>query len=131
MTGVKLFNKKNNLQIEKIKEVVKTIQDLKLPLDTDYLIIESDGCAKGWGAVLKTRPHKYSSKIEEQISRYSSGWFKEKGLTSSIDREILAVNYALDSFRLLLLNKIEILARTDCEAIVTIEIAKELAKENG
>ena len=88
LTGVKLFNNEDNLQIEKIKKVVKTLHDLKLPLDTDYLIIESDGCEKGWGAVLKTRPHKYSNKIEEQISRYSSGQFKEKGLTPSIDQEI-------------------------------------------
>ena len=118
MTGVKLFNNEDNLQIEKIKKVVKALHDLKLPLDTDYLIIESDGCEKGWGAVLKTRPHKYSNKIEEQISRYSSGQFKEKGLTSSIDQEIMAVIYALDSFRLFILNKKEILVRTDCEAIV-------------
>ena len=73
LSGVKLINKEDNLQIEKIKEVVKTIQDLKLPLHTEYLIIKSDSCEKGWGAVLKTRPHKYSSRIEEQISRYSSG----------------------------------------------------------
>ena len=65
MTGVKLFNKEDNLQIEKIKEVVKPLHDLKLPLDTDYLIIESDGCEKGWGEVLKTRPYKNSNKIEE------------------------------------------------------------------
>ena len=73
---------------------------------------------KRWRVVLKTGPHKYSNKIEEQICRYSSGQFKEKGLISSIDKEILAVNYVLDSFRLFILNKKEILVRTDCEAIV-------------
>ena len=53
------------MQIEKIKEVVKPLQDLKLPLDTDYFIIESDGYEKGWWAVFKKRPHKYSNKTEE------------------------------------------------------------------
>ena len=106
------------MQIRKIKEVVKTLQDPKLPLDTNHLIIECDGCEKRLGAVLKARPHKYSNKAEEHICRYSSGQYKEKGLTSSIDQEILAVSYALDSFRLIILNKKEILVRTDCEAIV-------------
>ena len=87
-----------------------------MPLDTDYLTIECDGCEEWWGAILKSKPNKYSSKIEEQICRYNSGQYRERGLTSSIDQEILAVNYALDSFRLFLLNKKEILVRTDCEA---------------
>ena len=82
------------------------------------MIVESDGCELGSGAVLKTKPNKYSPKIKEQICRYSSGQYREKGVTSSIDQEILAVNYVLDSFRLFLLNKKEILVRTDCEAIV-------------
>ena len=68
--------------------------------------------------VLKTKPNKYSAKMEKKICRYSSGQHKEKWLTSSIDQEILAVNYALDNFRLFILNKKEILVRTDCEAIV-------------
>ena len=89
-------------------------------MDTDYLIIESDGCELGWGAVLKTKPRKYWSKVEEQICRYSSEQYREKGLTSDIDQEILLVNYALESFWLFLLNKKEILVRTDCETIVKI-----------
>lgn len=47
--------------------------------------------------------------MEKQISRYSSGKFKEKNLTSSINQEILAVIYSLDTFRLFLLSKKEIL----------------------
>ena len=84
------------------------------------MIAKFDGCELGWGALLKTKPNKYSPKIEEQICRYSSGHYREKGLTSSIDQEILVINYALDSFRLFLLNKKEILVRTDCEAIVKL-----------
>ena len=56
--------------------------------------------------ILKSKLNKYSPKNEEQICRYSSGQYKEKGLTSSIEQEILVVNYALDSFRLFLIIKI-------------------------
>ena len=117
-TGVKQFNVEDDKQIIKVKQAVTNLPDLKLPLDTDYLIIECDGCEEGWGAILKSKPNKYSPKTEEQICRYGSGQYRERRLTSSIDQEILAVNYALDSFRLFLLNKKEILVRTDCEAIV-------------
>ena len=66
----------------------------------------------------ENRTHKYWSKVEEQICRYSSEQYREKGLTSIIDQEILAVNYALDSFRLFLFNKKEIIVTTDYKAIV-------------
>lgn len=38
---------------------------------------------------------------------------------SSIDTELLAVSYALDSFELFIISKEEITIRTDCEAIET------------
>ena len=56
-----------------MKQAVGNLPDLKLPLDTDYLIIECDGYEKGWGAILKSKRNKYSPKNEEQICRYSSG----------------------------------------------------------
>ena len=102
--GVKQFNIDDDRQIVKVKQAVASLPDLKVPLDTDYLIVECDGCEEGWGPTLKAKPNKYSPKTEEQIYRYSSGQYQEKGLNYSIDQEILAVNYALDSFRLLLLN---------------------------
>ena len=43
---------------------------------------------------------------------------KEKGNINSIDAEILAITYVIDSFRILIIPKKEILIRTDCEAIV-------------
>lgn len=68
--------------------------------------------------MLKARPNKYSSKTEEKICAYQNGKYKEKGNMSSIDAEILAIVYGLNSVRLYILNKPEILVRTDCEAIV-------------
>ena len=41
LTGIKIFNEEDDTQIEKIKEAFRGLHDLKLPLDTDYLIIES------------------------------------------------------------------------------------------
>lgn len=89
-----------------------------MPLESDYLIIETDGSFEGQSAVLKSRSHKYSSKQEEKICAYQSGKFKEKGNKASINVEILAVIYGLNTFRIYILNKPEILIRTDCEAIV-------------
>ena len=48
---------------------------------------------------------------------YQSGKFKQKGNKASIDVEILAVIYGLNSFRIFF-NKPEILIRTDSEAIL-------------
>ena len=104
-TGVKQFNIEDNKQVEKVKQAVTSLPDLKLPLYTDYMIVESDGYEIGWGAILKSEPNKYAPKSEEQICRYNNGQYRDRGLTSSVDQEILAVNYALDSFRLFLLNK--------------------------
>ncbi|KAK8938569.1 hypothetical protein KSP39_PZI011139 [Platanthera zijinensis] len=130
----KTFNNEDKKQIEKIKEIVKSLPDLRLPLDNEYLIVEIDGCETGWGAILKCKPHKYTGKNEEQICRYNSGNFKEKGPASSIDQEILAVCYRLDAFRMFIINKQEILVRTDCEAIVKFYLnrnKKKIAIKDG
>ena len=82
------------------------------------MIIETDGYSLGCGGVLLAKPHKYSAKNTEKICRYSSGKYKEKGNISSIDAEVLAIIYAIDSFRILIISKKEITIRTDCEAIV-------------
>ena len=92
------------------------------------MIVKSDSCEVGWGAVLKTKPNKYAQKNEEQICRFSSGQYREKRLTSSIDQEILAVNYALDSFRLFFLNKKKYLLEQTATQLLnfsTIKISKE------
>lgn len=92
--------------------------ELELPQETDYLIVETDGCNAGWGAVLYKKEHKYKDKKNEQVCRYASGKYKEKGNISSIDAELLAVGYALDAFNLFLISKKEFTVRADCEAIL-------------
>lgn len=57
--------------------MVKNISDLAMPLETDYLIIETDGSLKGWGSVLKAKVSTYSDKKEERICAYQSGKYRE------------------------------------------------------
>ena len=64
------------------------------------------------------KPHKYSAKNTEKIYRYRSGKYKEKGNISSVNAEVLAITYAIDNFRILIISKKEITIITDCEAIV-------------
>lgn len=53
---------------------------------------------KEWGVVLKARPNKCSNKKEENVCAYQSEKYKEKGNMSSIDAEVLAIIYDLNSF---------------------------------
>lgn len=117
--GQKYFNQEDVKLVQQLKNEIKFLPELALPLDTDYLIIETDGCSRGWGAILLCKPHKYADKSSEKICRYSSGIYKEKGNITSIDAELLAINYALDSFEFFIISKKEITIRTDCEAIVS------------
>ena len=119
ITGQRYFNQEDIKLVQTLKEKIKNLPELALPLDTDYLIIETDGCSQGWGAVLYCKPNKFSEKRLERICGYNSGKYKEKRNISSIDAELLAINYALDSFELFIISKKEITLRTDCEAIVS------------
>lgn len=56
--------------VQKLKSMVKDIPDLVMPLETDYLIVETDGSLQGWGVALKANNNKYSNKNEERICAY-------------------------------------------------------------
>lgn len=45
--GQKYFNKQDIELVKLIKNIVKNLPDLRLPFDTNYLIIETDGCNLG------------------------------------------------------------------------------------
>jgi len=113
--GQKHFNSEDIRLVRVIKEKVKELKPLELPLDGYYFIIEIDASEIGWGAILKQKPNKYSPKTEERICRYASGKYKLKAINNT-DREILAVINAINAFRLYLGFK-EFTVRTDCEAI--------------
>ena len=118
--GQKYFNQKDIKLVKTLKELVTKLPPLELPLINDYLIIETDGCSLGRGAVLLAKSHKFSAKITKKICRYSSGKYKENGNISSIDTKVLAITYAIDSFRILIISKKEILIRIECETIVKV-----------
>ena len=113
--GQKYFNSEDIKLVQAIKDKVKSLKPLELPLEDHYFIIETDASKVGWGAILKQKPNKYSAKAEEKICRYASGSYKLKTV-NNIDREILAVVHAINAFRLYLGFK-EFTVRTDCEAI--------------
>ena len=65
-SGQRHFNMEDIKLVKTIKEAVKNIKPLELPLVTDYIIIKVDGCKEGWGVVLLCKLDKYSSKDTEK-----------------------------------------------------------------
>lgn len=116
--GQKYFNRKDIEVVQQVKQLVKNLPKLSLPLDSDYLIIQTDGCESGWGGILLRKKNKYAPKNTEEICRYAYENFREKGQMTSLDYELLAVNYVLDSFYLYIVGRPEVTLRTDCENIV-------------
>jgi hypothetical protein len=110
----KHFNTEDIKLVRNIKERVKDLKPLELPLDDNYFIIEIDVPELGWGAILKQKSHKYSAKSKEKICKYASRKYKLKAINNT-DREILAVINAINAFRLYLEFK-EFTVRTDYEA---------------
>ena len=96
------FNQEDIKLVQTIKTIVSKLPELALLKVTDFLIIEIDSCNLGWGAVLYIKPYEYAEKITEEISRYASDKYKEKGNISSIDAELLVISYAINIFQSLL-----------------------------
>ncbi|KAG2565514.1 hypothetical protein PVAP13_7NG026851 [Panicum virgatum] len=113
--GQKYFNSEDIKLVETIKEKVKDLKPLELPLEDNYFVIETDALELGWGSILKQKTNKYSSKAEEKMCRYASGSYKLKDINNT-DREILVIINAINAFRLYLGFK-EFTVRIDCEAI--------------
>ena len=130
-TGVKEFNKQDEEKIKELKDLVRNIPKLFIPVSTDFLIITSDGSLEGWGAILECIPSEFSTK-KPRLVAYNNGKYKEENVKSSIDQEILAVVYALDSFKAFIIDKNRIKVRTDCQAIVkfisNLSTEKKLAR---
>jgi hypothetical protein len=82
--GQKYFNSKDIKLVKIIKDKVRDLKPLELPLDNYYFIIETDASKEGWGAILKQKPNKYSPKSEEKICRYASGRYKQKNFKESM-----------------------------------------------
>jgi hypothetical protein len=68
--GQRYFNSEDIKLVKTIKDKVKDLKPLELPLDDYYFIIEADASKVGWGAILKQKANKYSAKTEEKIYIY-------------------------------------------------------------
>nr|QJC63601.1 polyprotein [Cacao swollen shoot virus] len=116
-TGEKKFNRQDWHLIKEIKDMVQKLPNLAIPPARCCIIIESDGCMEGWGAVCKWKLAKEDSRTTEKICAYASGKFGI--IKSTIDAEIFALIKALESFKIFYLDKKHLVVRTDCQAIVT------------
>ena len=87
--------------------MVNNLPYLSLPLDSDYLVIECDGCEQGWGVILKKEKNKYEKIHDEEICKYASGKYHTKPhvYSTSTDYEVNVVINALEGFKLFLINK--------------------------
>ncbi|ATZ69486.1 ORF3 polyprotein [Cacao swollen shoot Ghana N virus] len=116
-TGERRFNKQDWQVIKEIKAMVQALPDLSIPPAQSCIIVESDGCMEGWGAICKWKTAKEDPRSTEKICAYASGKF---GIVkSTIDAEIHAIIKALESFKIFYLDKKRLIVRTDCQAIVT------------
>ena len=110
ITGQKYFNQEDIKLVQKIKELVKNLPTLHLPLESEYKIIQTDASQIGWGGILLA----LTNNLEEKLCRYCSGTFSEyqKNL-SSTNLEIEAIILVLEKFQLFL-NQEQFTLRTDC-----------------
>lgn len=116
--GQRKFNDEDRKLVAQIKEEIQKIKPLRLPLESDYLVIETDGSQEGWGAILLAKPTEFKDKKTEKICRYASGKYREKSNLSSMVAQVLAIIYGLNAFELFIMGKNQITIRTDCVAIV-------------
>nr|AJW68048.1 ORF3 [Sugarcane bacilliform virus] len=113
--GERRLNSEDWKLISRIKTMVRSLPKLTIPPEDAYIIIETDACATGWGAVCKWKKQKSDPRNTEMICRYSSGKFdKPKG---TCDAEIYGVMNGLEKMRLFYLDKRETTVRTDSAAI--------------
>ena len=100
--------------MQKIKELVKHLPTLHLPLESEYKIVLIDASQTGWGGILLA----VTNIGEEKLCRYCIGTFnnyKKKNL-SSTDLEIEVIILVLEKFQLFL-NQEQFTLRTDYENI--------------
>jgi hypothetical protein len=68
--GQKYFNSEDIKLVKIIKDKVKDLKPLELPLDDHYFIIEMDASKEGWSAILKQKPNKYYSRVRGYSTKF-------------------------------------------------------------
>ncbi|GKC37829.1 Orf y [Tanacetum coccineum] len=103
--------------VRKIKEQVQNLPDLEIPPENAHIILETDGCMEGWGAIVKWKKSKKDPRSSERICAYASGKFSTT--QSTIDAEINACINTLEKLKIYYLDKQEVTLRTNCQAIIS------------
>ena len=99
--GQRYFNNEDVKLIQRIKEIVKNLGPIALPIDSYYKIIQTDASSKGWAGILIQKPTKGSPKDLEEIAMYSSGKFSEpESRKSSTELELLGIINTLNNFHI-------------------------------
>ncbi|GJX20681.1 putative polyprotein, partial [Tanacetum coccineum] len=96
---------------------VQQLPDLSIPPEEAHIILEVDGCMKGWGGIVKWKQKKNDPRSTEKVCAYASGKFTN--VLSTIDAEISACINTLEKLKIYYLDKQEITLRTDCQAIIS------------
>nr|GEY88509.1 ribosomal protein L7A/L8 [Tanacetum cinerariifolium] len=78
-------------------------ENLEIPPENAYIILETDGCMKGWGGIVKWKKSKGGPKSSERIYAYASGKFSTT--QSTIDAEINACINTLEKLKIYYLDK--------------------------
>ncbi|GJZ59695.1 Orf y [Tanacetum coccineum] len=84
--------------VRKIKEQVQNLSDLEIPPENAYIILETDGCMKRWGRIVKWKKSKGDPRSSEKICAYASGKFSKT--QSTIDVEINACINTLEKLKI-------------------------------
>ncbi|GJT90665.1 Orf y [Tanacetum coccineum] len=103
--------------VRKIKEHVQNLPDLEIPPENAYIILETDGCMKGWVGIVKWKKSNGDPRSSEKICAYASGKFSTT--QSTIDAEINACINTLENLKIYYLDKQEVTLRTDSQAIIS------------
>ncbi|GKA54326.1 putative polyprotein [Tanacetum coccineum] len=98
--------------VKKIKEQVQNLLNLEIPPENAYIILETDGCMKGWGGIVKWKKSKEDLRSSERICAYASGKFSTT--QSTIDAEINACINTLEKLKIYYLDKQILYAKSIC-----------------
>ncbi|QHF16180.1 polyprotein [Camellia lemon glow virus] len=115
--GERRMNAEDWRIVKQVKTMVNNLPALSIPPANCSIVIESDGCMEGWGAICKWKKGKSDPKSTELICAYASG--KYNPIKSTIDSEVYACINGLESFKIFYLDKESVVLRTDCQAIVS------------
>ena len=84
--------------MKRLKDICSNLPKLRLPNESDYLILQIDASDKYWTSILKTDLG--------EMCRYASGTFNNNQINYDInEKELLAIIKGINKFEIFLLPK--------------------------